>query len=222
MHSSKIYKSNIYELFQGIGAGEHRSIIRFYEEHLKELKDLDDAELFEFNITYAQALFEVGSYNHFLDGIDGLIEEVMEKNVQLYHGQDLFFDLLTKKASAHHELYAFETSAKISKQLIRIKPNDPVGAMLHEKNLLSQKPNYVKSFRAVSIFLFLFSALFCAAEVLLIRPFFDYLYDTTLVIRNTIFIAGIVSLIGAELFHFLNVKGSVARLVYKAKKEKSF
>ena len=98
------YHSRVYQEFKGIEQSEFRSIVRFFESRTDEIIHLEFNEYFELLLAYAEALFEIGTYHSFLTVADQAIAITIEQNIKYYHGEDVFFNILFKKAAAHYNL----------------------------------------------------------------------------------------------------------------------
>ena len=83
-----------------------------------------------------------------------------------------------------------------------------------------EKPSYLKSTRAISVFLFLLTAGIIAVELFLVRPFFASYIDLLEIVRNVVFGAGWVILIAGDLFFRTQVNNRVNKYVTLVKNKK--
>jgi len=214
------YHSRVYQEFKGIEQSEFRSIVRFFESRTDEIIHLEFNEYFELLLAYSEALFEIGTYHSFLTVADQAIAITIEQNIKYYHGEDVFFNILFKKAAAHYNLMEYGKAKHILKELIKMDSGNEITIRFLKKCSRQEKPAYLKSTRAISVFLFLLTAGIIAIELFLVRPFFAAYIDLIEIIRNVIFGAGWIILIAGDLFFRAQVNGRVNKYVTLVKNKK--
>ena len=200
-HFKSTYHSKIYRDFRGIGDSEYRAVIRFYEEKETDIKHLEFEEYFELLVAYTNALFEIGSYQKHLLMVDHVIESSIQQNIKTYKGEDIFYNMLFKKAASLFNNLDYNKADYILRELIKINPEDNYTAMFLKKCLRKKHPAFVRNSRAAGIFLFLLTALIICIEVLFVRPFYGMHANLIETSRLTIFFMGFAMLIGGEFYH---------------------
>lgn len=195
------YRSKIYRDFRAIGDREWRTIVRYYESCEEQILHLDFEEYFEILDAYTNALFETGAYEKHLLMADAVIEASVMNNVKFFKGEDVFLRTLFKKAASSFQLHDLKQSEHILRELLRIDPYDQQAALFLKKCLRKMHSLLVRQTRAVSILLFLLSALIICVELLVIRPFYPMLDQLVEISRNFIFLLGIVVLAGGDIAH---------------------
>ncbi len=200
-------------MFLEIDRAAFRSIIQFYERHQKDIFHLEEKESLELNIIYLRSLFEVGSYENFLKYVDGAIEAIIFNNILEFEGEDIYYELLFRKASALYHLYRFEDSAYICGQLIKINSDNSLAPHLLRKIYVDRKPKYLHSSRAASLVMFLVTAVLCAIELLLLTSTYEVYQPNVEVVRISVFCLGIALLAGSQLFHFLQSQYRMEKMI---------
>lgn len=211
------YHSKTYRDFKGIEFDNYRRIIHFYEERESTIRGLDFEEYFEMLTAYVKSLFEVGFHQKHLLMVDVAIEEAINHNVQYYAGEDIFEELLFRKAASHYRCIEYDRCDYVLRELIRINPYREDAIMLLKKCLRRKEPLFVNRAKALSIFCFLLAAAIICGEVLLVRPFYSMYAETVEWSRNGIFLFGCLSLVCGLLLHRLRVERQVERFVGKAR-----
>lgn len=209
MHYSETYHSNVYNDFREIEPEAYRTIISYYEEYEDAIRQLEFEEYFDVLIAYIFALYETGKYAKHLDVVDTAIEASILNSIKFYKGKDVFRTLLYQKAVAAHQTMKYDRADHILRELLRMNPEDEESIFLLKKCLKSIYPNYLQNTRAISVLLFLLSAIVICIEVVAIRTLFsDYLtlFEST---RNILFFSGWIVLGGGELKHRWNVQKEV-------------
>ena len=101
------YHSKLYRAFYEIDGSDYRTQVRFFEERVEAIRQLEEDEYFELMFTYMHALFEVGMYAKYLQKIDRILEIIIQHNIGIFRGKDLFCELLFQKAEAHFQMMEY-------------------------------------------------------------------------------------------------------------------
>jgi tetratricopeptide (TPR) repeat protein len=192
-------RSETYEAFLAIEAGAYREKIQFIEENFFMLRELHADEYFDMMVLYGEALFETGEYSRQAKLADHIIEMCMERNIIMHRGQDIYFETLFKKAASLHNLDQIDKAVHILKELIKMNPDHESTKLFLINCLIRQKKSIVRPYRNVSLVLLLSSALVIAIELLLVRTLWPTWSGIVEIIRNGLFITGVVLLIAGEV-----------------------
>jgi tetratricopeptide (TPR) repeat protein len=214
------YHSLLYRHFKEIAADNFRQIIRFCEDNEHKIRYLEFEEYFDFRVAYVNALFEIGAYKKHLLFVDAVIEMVISHNIQVYNGQDIYRDMLFRKAASLYNLYDFDKCVYILRQLIRIDPEDKYAVQLLTVCLRRQSTFLLRLSRALAILLFLVTAVIIFIEVMAVRPFFDRYTTDIELLRNLGFVSGLLVLGLGFLYHRLQADYHVSHFVACVKSEK--
>jgi hypothetical protein len=219
---SQTYPSQIYRHFRAIDRSEYRRVVRFYERNEKSILMLDFEEYFELLVAYTQALFEISDYNKHLLMADVVIQTSILQNISHVKGDEIYCSTLFQKAASHYNLRELPKAKHILRELLKMNPYDTVSVHFLGKIMREDTPSYIRHSRAISIFLFLMSALLICVQVLFIKTFYT-LYDPIVELsRNSIFALGVLILVGSEIIHRCRVQHFVNKLVKENKVKKSF
>ncbi len=194
-------------------ATAYHSIARYFEAYEEGIKRLEFEEYFELSAAYVNALFEIDDYQKYLSRVDEVIEVSIKENIRFYRGIDIYRAMLLKKAISLFNMLEYAEADYILRELIKIDPYDKEVILTLKKCLIHMHPNFVKSFRALSVLLFIFSAGIILFEVLFVRPFYEAYGEKIELLRNTLFLSGWLVLIGGDFIHRLMVKNEVDRFV---------
>lgn len=219
-YSQSTYRSKTYREFKVIEAAAYRQIIHFYEKEAATIEGLEFEEHFEMTTAYVNALFEVGAYHKHLALVDSIIEAAITNNISFYKGEDIFLKMLFRKAASLYNLFEYDQSEYILREIVRINPWENDAVQFLKKCLRSRQPRYVQYARASSIFLFLTAALVIALEVLFIRSFYPEQSAAAEQTRLVLFGLGGLILVGGDLFHRLRVEQHVNDFVYRIRRQK--
>jgi hypothetical protein len=211
------YHSKLYRDFKEIEHTDYRGVVRFYEEHESQIRQLDEQEHFDLLVAYVNSLFEIGAYQRHLLIADAVIELTVERNIQSYQGTDLFYTTLFKKAASLYNIMEYARAEYILCELVRIDPKDEQTILFLKKCRRRKSPGITQHTRAAGIFLFLLTALIISIEVLFIRPFYDM--HTALVERTrfSTFGLGCFLLVAGDLIHRWQIERGVNQFVRKVK-----
>lgn len=217
---SSTYYSKLYKEFKSIDSSEHLSIVRFYEAYEKDIPQLNFSEYFELLVSYSSALFEIGAYQSHVKIVDTAIQLSIINNIKFYNGQDIYTELLFKKAASCYNLMEYDQAEHILRELVKIMPYNEIVHQFLKKCLSKKLPEYLKNARGLSILLFLATALIIAIELLFIRTLMTEYVSLFEIIRNSTFAASIVLLFGSAIFHRVQIHFWVKQFVVDCKRRK--
>lgn len=214
------YYSKIYKEFKALNTAEHLSIVRFYESYESDIPQLNFSEYFELLVSYSSALFEIGAYQSHVEVVDTAIQLSIVNNIKFYNGQDIYTELLFKKAASCYNLMDYDQCEHILRELVKIMPyNDTVHRFL-KKCLLRKKPEYLKNARGLAILFLLVTALVILIELLFVRTLMKEHIDTVELIRNSTFGLSVLLIFGSSLLHRTQVYFWVRQFVADCKLRK--
>jgi len=215
------YFSPLYRDYKSIDPRSYRELVRFYEKHETEIRDLNsEEESTEILISYVNALFEIGAYRKHLLLVDHVVEAAVAHNIFEFEGKDLFRQSLFKKAASLFNTHQFKKAQFILRQLVRMDPYEPYAIRFLKKCIRRCRPRLLNTFRATSVFMFLLAAIIIAVEVLFVRPFYDMHIHVVEMSRNSLFLLGCLILIGGFLYNRWLSEREVEDLVYQMRERK--
>ena len=214
------YSSKIYRGFKEIETHEYLSLVRYYEVYENEIKQLGFSEFFELLITYTEALFEVGAYQNHCSMVDLAIEISIVNNIKFYNKKDIYYELLFKKAASCFNLLKYNEAEHILRELIKIDPQNDLSIRFLNKCLHQKKSKFVRNMRALSIILFLLAALVISIELIIVRPLFEASTSSVELTRNSLFLSGVLILVGSDLVNRFKVNKHVNSFVMAARLRK--
>ncbi len=217
MNFSETYRSNVYNDFKDIEPESYRTIISYFEEFETDIRQLEFEEYIEVLIAYVNSLFEVGKYVKHLEVVDEVIEASILKNIKFYKGKDIFRTLLYQKAVSSYQAMEYDRADHILRELLRMNSDHEEAIFLLKKSLRAIYPKYLQNTRAISVLLFLLSAIVICIEVVAVRTLFVEYLTVFESIRNILFISGWIILGGGEIKHRWNVQQEVRRFLRSLK-----
>lgn len=116
----------IYLTYFRIGDNAYREKVRFYEENRDAISQLHYEERFEVDLDYLLSLFEMGRYERYLQKADPLIEQVIEDNIFYIRGENIYNELLFRKAACYYHLQMYDRCKTLLRQLIRMDRKNPL------------------------------------------------------------------------------------------------
>ena len=192
-------RSETYESFLAIDAVAYKDKIQFIEENFFMLRELEADEYFDMMVLYSIALFETGEYHRHAKLADHILEMSMERNIVYHRHEDIYFETLFKKAASLYNLEKIDQAVHILKELVKINPDHESTKLFLINCLIRQKKSIVRPYRNISLVLLLVSAAVIAIELALVRPLWPVWVQVVEIIRNGLFIAGVLFLIAGEV-----------------------
>lgn len=190
---------NIYLNYFRLEASAYRDKVRFYEENPAAISLLYFDERIEIDIDYLLCLFEVGRYERFLSKIDYVLESIIVENIFEFKNQNIFNELLFRKAACLFQLKKYQKAEDILKQLIRMENTNPLYIGLYSICKRKQPNDSSLTIKAMANASFLLVLGITVARIFLIEPFFDQWLEPFLMLRNVLFIFGLTCVIGLEI-----------------------
>lgn len=209
--------AKVYQDFIDIDGEAYRTLVRFYESNTSEINLLKFDAYFEILVNYSNALFEIGAYAKHVEEVDQIIHLSIEQNIKYYKGEDIYFKSLFQKAASYYHLLEYSRAEHILKELLKMSPKDSLSIRYLKKCLIKNQPSYFKYARASCIFLFFLTALISAIEVLFIHPFAEAWSNSFEIFRFSIFLLGIIVLVGTYCFRRYQVNRIVNAFLLKVR-----
>ena len=220
MQHFKTYHSPIYRSFKSLETADHRAVVRFFEKYEKDIVQLEFNEYFELLVAYTNSLFEIGSYSKHILMSDVVIEASIEQNVQFFHGQDVYYTALFKKAASFYNQYEHDKAEHILKELIKMDPHNSETINFLKKCRHERKSPFVKNMRAAAMVLFLVTPMIIALEVLFVTHFYPSWVEVIRTLWMVVFLAGWVCYLSGDLIHKYRETREIEGLVEEAKRTK--
>ncbi len=189
---------NIYTHYFRLGDSAFRDKVRFYEDHPEEISTLHFDEKLEMDLDYLLCLFEIGRYERYLSKVDACIELVISENVYEFRDEDVFQELLFKKAASYFQLNNFEKCKSILKQLIKINPSNPVYIGLYTICKRKTENDIYLTVKALAIASLLIVLGITLANIIL-EPFLAYYLKPFILLRSLLLVFAFGCLIGLEI-----------------------
>lgn len=145
--------------------------IYFIEKNRDIVENMDADFRIDLLDRYNNALFEIGHFKKCLDHIEPLIVDVMNENYQK-NEEDLFCQLLNRKASALYHLGEYEKSQYISSELIKINPGSVENAAIMSNSIYRLIKEKTKSIRAFAVMMLIFGITVTCFDLLVIQNFY--------------------------------------------------
>lgn len=210
----------LYRNFKSIEVGDFHAIIRFYEQNEDAIRSLDFEEYLDCTLIYTDALYEAADHGKHLVMCDHLLEVVIMQNVDQWGGEDLYHQLLFKKAASWYHQQEFPKAERILKEIIRIYPADKLAAVYLNRALLHQKPKWLFQARAAMVGFALLAVLVIALEILAVPRFFPHLLVPMQVAHQLLIGLSLTAISLGEAGHSLRCWFQTRRFVHQARKRK--
>lgn len=188
--------SKIYGQFLGIHSGEYQKLIAFYEENEDQIRHLPLDQFREIFGTYADAVFENGSYKKYIL----IADEILPWAFDCESDKELFYKILFRKAASLYNLGHLQKAENILEQLYRINSNNVEAKMFLKKCFKIRNSVKVQKVRALSLLLLFLSAMVIMIELLWITPFFERSVIPTRIIRTSLFSGAFFIMVGNLIF----------------------
>lgn len=212
----------LYHNFKSLRVNDFQGIVRYYEEYEAEIRLLDFEEYFDCTYTYAAALFETADFRTHIVVCDLLLETIIMENVVNWAGEDVYTQVLFKKAASLHQLGEDTQAEHVLRELLKIQPDDQLAQHTLQANLLRRRPHWLLQARAITLAALLLGALTVAADLFVIGPFFSQYRDAARWTYNALMVGGLLLLATGEFVHYWRCRSDVQFFVQKARKKREY
>jgi hypothetical protein len=188
----------IYLRYFRLGDTAYREKVRFYEENPDEISSLYFDDRLEIDFDYLYCLFEVGRYERFLSKVDPIIELIVEENIFEFRNDNIYFELLFRKAACLFQMQQYKKSETILSQLVRMDRSNPLYIGLYTICKRKIENDIFLTIKALAMGAFLIVLSITLVNVFL-EPFLEEFMAPFLTIRFILLLFGISCLIGLEI-----------------------
>ncbi|MBK8624396.1 MAG: hypothetical protein IPN86_02080 [Saprospiraceae bacterium] len=190
--------NQVYLRYLRLGETAYREKVRFYEENPDAISSLYFEDRLEIDFDYLYCLFEVGRYERFLCKVDPFIELIVVENIYEFRDENIFQELLFRKAACLYQLKQYQKSEVILRQLVRMDRQNPLFIGLYTICTRKIETDIYITIKALAMASFLIVLGITIARIFL-EPFLDIYLAPFLSLRIILFSFGICCLIGLEL-----------------------
>lgn len=190
----------VYLEFQDIDYRDYQDKIRYFERNKKAIKSLPYMVRLEMTLHYVVSLFEVGDYYRYLQYVDDLLAKVIEDNLFSVDGDDIYQELLYRKAASFHNILDYYSAEHVLTELSKIDTTNNLYKRTFLKNNMDRLRSQGQKVRAGIISMFLVSGIVIGIELLVIRPFYPEHTQLAEWSRNGLFGGAILGIMIQE-FH---------------------
>jgi hypothetical protein len=201
MYHSPTYRLKVYRNFKSLRSNDYYGIVRYFEQHEEALYALELESYLDCALAYTTALFETNDWGRHNVMCDHLLQLIMAESIYTWGGEDLFTELLYKKALALSRSEAHQEAVHVLKQLRRIAPEHPETRQLLIQTLRIMMPPVRRRVRAIALLLLLLSAISTGITGIVIQPFFEAYSQLSVFLSAGLFGIGITTLIGGEWWY---------------------
>lgn len=199
-------RERLIQMFREEGLESYRSIVSFFDEHREEISVLDFEDYFSMYVDYVEALYEIGAHHKFIREVDKLIEVSITKNIVYFEGRDIFQYFVLKKAHAYFNMGLLDKCEKVLLELLKMNPKNVEYKELYIKSRLKRKTKGRIDLRMQGAIVLMCSAVVIGVEIFVVRVFFDWLVSSFELLRNLLFLGGIVLMVYAEFSSWVDAR----------------
>ena len=214
---------NLYNQFLYMDEKAFYDKVRFFEQNESDVFNMNLNDSIWIQSVYLDAVFQIGDYRKYVDKSQKLLQRIVYYNISQFQGEDLYEEVLQKRASSFYHLRKYDDCARIAQELLKINPSrkDTKTVLLYTIRSSFEKIN--KIIKALFI-----TALFGAAFVLIfyqivIFSFFpsiaEWFLDLTANIFAPIFLLLISAKVIIDLYARMKVKKWVDNCLENKKKK---
>lgn len=192
------YHSDVVLGFKEIPESAYSRQVYFIEQNETIIQEMDDVLRIDLFDKYSKALMELGQFKKCLNNLDALIFDVVDTNHRRQE-EDLFYNLLIRKAKALFSVGEFENAEHVAKELVKIDPNSSDALKILRESKCIILKNKTAGLRALIVMLLLFGLGITCFDLLVIQNFFPEHTSPILLVRNGLIGGALLCLLGIEV-----------------------
>ena len=189
----------LYEEFLDLGPEAYQDKVRYFEANEKNIFNLPFERRIEIQLQYIEALHQTDRFHNVLNIIDDFISLVMSENIYEINGKDAYKTLLLIKSDCLYNAVDYVASKHVISELVRIEGDNPKNRKVFLKNNVDKLRYDSQTIKGISILLFIFSAFIIGIEIFVVRIFYTEWIDIFAFVRNSLFLLGVLTIIGREI-----------------------
>lgn len=211
-------QSRIFKDFRSIAYSDYYYLIRYYEQHHKEIKYLPLEEAMVMSFYYTNALFKTEEYNILIPYANELLENTIINNINYIDGIDIYTTVLFQKTFAHLQLGATDKAINLAKQLIGIDWRKHHHISLLSNCYLMIRPKWVYFTLIASSF----ATIIAAVVIIIFTALHSYIPDSTMLVPYSLLLLAGLGLVASAMGHYLYVEFPIKKVVKMAKSKKRY
>jgi len=156
-----------------LGETSYREKVKYYEDNYDLVQHLYFDDKVDIDMDYIQSLFEIGRYDRFLSKVDTILEVIIMENIYEFKGENIFNDLLFKKAACLFHNGNYDEAKNVLRQLIKIDASNYTALALYKICKRKETSDFsviIKAFVNASLLIVISIYI---GRIFLIEAFFD-------------------------------------------------
>ena len=211
MYYQPAQQLKLYRNFKSLKVNDFHGIVRYYEEFEEAIRTLDFEEYFDCTYAYTAALFETADYGKHVVMCDHLLEIIIMDNVDTWAGEDVYAQVLFKKATSLYRLREDAQAEHVLRELLKLHPEDRLACQTLQDCLLRHRPSWLLKTRATSVATLLLGACAVSVGLFIVDPFFSRHSDTAQLVYNSLMVGGAGLLAVGEFTHYWRCRRSAQK-----------
>ncbi len=211
MYYQPTQQLKLYRNFKSLKVNDFHGIVRYYEEFEEAIRTLDFEEYFDCTHAYTAALFETADHGKHVVMCDHLLEIIIMENVDTWAGEDVYAQILLKKAISLYRLREDAQTEHVLRELLKLHPEDRLARHTLQICLLRRRPRWLLKTRAIAVATLLLGAIAVAVELFVVAPFFSQYSDTARWVYNSLMVGGAGLLAVGEFAHYWRCRRSAQK-----------
>jgi hypothetical protein len=190
-------------------------LIRYYEQHHKEIHLLPLEEEMIMSFYYINALFETGEFNTHIPSANVLLENSIINNIDCVDGIDIYTTILYQKTYAHLQLGATTKATQLAKQLIGIDSRQYHHVDLLRQCYLAVRPRWIYPTLIMSAV----TTIVAAVVIIIFASLHIYTETNAMLMPYSLLALAACGLIATAIAHSICTEAPVQKITKAAKRK---
>lgn len=191
---------NLYNQYLYMDDKAYYDKVRFFEQNENDVYNMRLEDSLWIQSGYLDAVFQIGKYKKYCDKSQDILQRLIYHNITNFHDENLYEEVLQKRACAFYNLKDYNRSIHISKELLKINPLRKDTRKILFYAYRSSHKRMLKFIKAAIMASLLSAAFILLFEQIVIASFFPEYIVSFLTITAAIFTPIFMLLIGVKVY----------------------
>ncbi len=211
-------QSKIFQNFRAIPYSDYYYLIRYYEQHHKEIDCLPIEEDMIMSFYYINALFLTEDYQNLISYANQLLENSILYNIDFIDGTDIYTTVLYQKTYAHLQLNDTAKATNLAKQLVGIDYRQSQHIQLLRQCYIVLRPTWIHPTLITSAF----ATLMAAIAIIFMAAFHNYTTENAMIIPYSLLAFAGIGLIATAVGYYYAIEYPLKKVLKRTKSKNKF
>lgn len=211
---------NLYNQYLYMDDKAYYDKVRFYEQNENDIFNMRLEDSLWIHKGYLDAVFQIGNYKKYTDISQALLQRLIYHNISYFQEEDIYEEVLHKRACSFYHIREYDKSIHISKELLKLNPQRKDTKKILFYAYRSSNTKALKIIKGAIMAALLSAAFILLFEQIVVASFFPEYIVNFLTITALVYGPIFILLIGAKVYIDFNSTQKSRKWVKQCTKRK--